>query len=284
MTIHKVSDASECMAILTKKKQESENSDFAAIFAQCCAPTQFSTNELTHGTLIGSKIKETSVPLTMFTDFARGPITDSTAWRQSSNYTQFREQFLNPSKIEYTDDMFSKTPSGSMVINDKGMEQLNKWRIDTVRSMAPSSIADAENKFQAGWEHLNNYIHTMFMDQGIEMDFNYQPQIGINGQYFIGATIPASGPNSDGTMQKYYNFINSDYGDEMRVMAEEVQFYGAITDLANANSDFNEAYNNDPKAAIDKYYREIASTMNNIKMPRVQTIPNYTMTAAGYYS
>ncbi len=286
MGIQGTSTAADCMALLIGSKQKEKQSydaggDFSALLAQAMgAQKEMEGSQRADDGLFGFEeiYQKKHIPMTTFSEYVRSPITEQTSWRDSDAYAQFRENFLHPVQLEYTDDMFSYVVDGGdgKELNQKGLEQFHKWRLDTLKPMIPESIEDAERKFQAGHEHLNNYIHTMFEDHGIEMNFVYTPQMGLNGGGLVGALFTADNkPGFNEHRNRYFGYSQTEEAKEMHVMAEEVQFYGAIAKVAKENSAFRRAYESDPEAAIDKYSGMLVRTMSEIKMPEVQTIPDY---------
>ncbi len=275
MGIAKTSNAAACMNILTlSRHEEGEDDNFASVLKQILSRGGF-IRETSTGDLFGTVKREEYVPKTTFTEYVRSPYSESTYWRKEMDYDAFLNYFQN-SKVEYTDDMWDIDTTGQRSINVKGEEHFSQWRMDRLQSLTPGSVEDAEQRFEASWEHLNNYMHTMFEDFGIEYEFNYQPQAvpGASTTGLLYGTNKLGMPDYEGNAQRLRDFLKSKPGQKMEAMIEEVQFYGAIAKFASTNPDFNEAYNQDSKAALTNYASNISATMNTIKLPKVQTVPN----------
>ncbi len=218
-------------------------------------------------------IREKYIPLTQFTEYVRSPVTEQTSWREGGAYAEFRENFLNSPEPGY----------GIGGTTREERELQNTLRIDNLSPLTPDSIAEAEERFRAGYEHLNNYMHTMITDRDIEIDFQYA-QLGTGlGEVTLRTVDAPTGKNGiseeekaerDAHEKKFRQYLQSDEGREMRAMAEEVQFYGAIANLAGKNDKFRAAYEADPDAAVDTYRNELVAAMTGVPLPKVQTIPD----------
>ncbi len=278
MAVNRTSSAAEYFEMVAnnrRKDQENRGTDFAAMFAQMLGQAS-GTSQLLGDELVGDSIQKVPVPETTFSEYVRTPVTDATAWRAEEGYSQFRENYLNPNKIEYTDEHYNISSDGTRILNKEGQDRFNQWRIENLSPLAPDSIADAEAKFEAAYEHLNNYMHTMFKDNAIELDFTFVFQMGVNNEFNLhGMTRKGYQAESEENLQKFFDVMKTDQGKEMDVMAEEARFYGAIVELAEENAGFRQAYNTNSDAALDQYYNQIANKLDKIAMPSVQTIPNH---------
>ncbi len=283
MGIQGTSNAAECMAILAgsrqngKEKSTADNparEDFTALLNRIVEKGGF-IRETPTGDFFDTVKREVIIPKTTFTEHVRSPYDESAYWRQESEYSSFLDSFAT-AKAEYADDMWDTDSSGKRTLNKQGREHFAQWRMERLQSVTPDSIKDAEQRFEAGLEHLNNYMHTMFEDCGIECEFNYQPQaVPEAGRTMMTYWINKIGMSDyEGNAQRLRDFINGESGQDMQAMMEEVQFYGAISKLASTNSSFRDAYNEDQETALAKYAGSISAAMNTVELPKIQTAQN----------
>lgn len=270
MSIARTSSAADLMNILTKtsKNDEIQENSFAEIFKQL----------LQNSNVSASTFSETSSDSGFFhyPRYAGNPTTEynnvkfsitcQTSWRNSEAYAQIRDNILNAKGIEFTEDMLEAT-SEENFLNGKGREYERKWRVEKLMPVTPSSIEEVNNRYTVSIQHLNDYIHTQLVDNGIQTELFMDP--------FYNGNISSLGLQrffSDDHAASYREFLMRPEGQEIKVMSEEVAFYGAIAKMAAKDPTFHLEFNNDPIGTIDKYYSYIAEEMENIKLPHINTI------------
>ncbi len=292
MAINSTSTAAACMSILTDSRQREYeknapsgggSADFSRLLQQFLggSPSAAAGTPVTDinmiresydGNLFGMPTREKYIPLTSFTEYVRSPVTDTTSWRAEDAYARFRENFLN-----------SPEP-GDLKLSDS-------QRLENLAPILPGSVEEAGRRFQSAYEHLNNYMHTAVDDMGLEIDFRYAPVTvsddtgaqanGLGGMFrhtlSRGAgreEIKQSREEEDRDIKKFIQYQNTPEGRDMRMMAEEVQLYGAIASLAEKDAGFRAAYDADPAAAVEKYSARLIRGMHGVELPEIQTIPD----------
>lgn len=197
-----------------------------------------------------------SIPNTPY-NREESPVTTQTSWRDSADYEEFRNNVLNTKKDSH---------------NLAG-------RVEKCQPMTPESIDEARQRYDAAWDHLNDYGHTVLVDGGVEfaghLGTRNDGYMGEDGLVAFHALTQYGGDPDSGMHKQYVDIMNrTDKGDNITVMVEEVKFYGAIVNLADKNEAFAKAYEADPTAAVEEYGHELGLEMNTVQPPYVHTIPN----------
>jgi hypothetical protein len=138
----------------------------------------------------------------------------------------------------------------------------------------PASVADAQSRAAAAYNHLDVYAYDLFSQSGaLEVEHYLSPAnySGSLGHY--GATSISPSADAAAT-QQFLTLQNSHAGREIDALSKELALYGAIAEVGERNAKFREAYDQNPEQAAKDYATEIASRMNSVKMPFVYTKTN----------
>jgi len=200
---------------------------------------------------------------------------------QSEEWAIFREKILND-KYETPDEF--KTGSGwNERLTKEGQDYIYQRRLDNAKSILPASVEEAESKYSEGKENIENYINALHHKYDIQAFSSAKSTYPFFGYQNVGMHV-------FGNKQSEENFIqmsNTPEGREVNVMMEEYQLVGAISRLAEENPAFRAAYNDNPEAAVDKYFRSLGGLMDRPdSTPKVDNYPggmNYAVYKDGYY-